>query len=211
MRLLRRARSSPRVWVIAGTLVPAAVCTALTWVFWPPLWPLVLYFYYSIPSNSFVYLPNEPAVLWAAGLYQPWVVTVVGGVATAIACVIDYTIVRRAFEFQRVAAVRQTAFYQKCVSFFNWHPWPTIAVVAVTPLPFLPIRVLAPSSGYPLWRYTSSTTVGRMVRFYILATVGAWIPIHPLILLLIGVAVLLVPAVAAVWSARRDAAHPEVD
>ena len=200
MALVHRAKRSPKVWVLVGTLVPALVCTLLAWVLYSPLWQLVLYFWYSIPSNSFVYLPNEPGVLFAAAIYSPWVVAVVGGVATMIACIIDYVVVKKVFELRPVAPVKQTAIYKKAVRYFYWRPWPTIAILAVTPFPFYPIRVLAPSSGYPLWRYTSATVIGRMCRYYLLAIGGSWMHVPPQYLILMVVGMLSAPLLAVVWA-----------
>ena len=196
----RRLRRSPRFWVLAGTLLPALVCTLLAWAYASSLWQLVLYFWYSIPSNSFVYLPNEPGVLFAAAVYSPWVVAVVGGVATMIACIIDYAVIKRVFEFQQVARVKQTGIYKKAIQCFYWRPWPTIAILAVTPLPFYPVRVLAPSSGYPLWRYTSSSVIGRMARYYLLAIGGSWMHVPPQFLILMVVGMLSTPILAVLWA-----------
>ena len=214
--LFRRAKRSPKVWVLVGTLVPALVCTLLAWVLYPPWWRLVLYFWYSIPSNSFVYLPNEPGVLFAAAVYSPWVVAVVGGVATMIACIIDYVVIKKVFELRPVAPVKQTTIYKKAVRYFYWRPWPTIAILAVTPLPFYPIRVLAPSSNYPLWKYTSASVIGRMGRYYLLAIGGSWMHVPPQYLILMVVGMLSTPLLAVVWArwklrARRreaEAASP---
>ena len=198
--LARRLRRSPRFWVLSGTLLPALVCTLLAWAYASSLWQLVLYFWYSIPSNSFVYLPNEPGVLFAAAVYSPWVVAVVGGVATMIACIIDYAVIKRVFEFQQVARVKQTGIYKKAIQCFYWRPWPTIAILAVTPLPFYPVRVLAPSSGYPLWRYTSSSVIGRMARYYLLAIGGSWMHVPPQFLILMVVGMLSTPILAVLWA-----------
>ncbi len=210
--LAQRLRRSPRFWVLVSTLLPALVCTLLAWAYASSLWQLVLYFWYSIPSNSFVYLPNEPGVLFAAAVYSPWVVAVVGGVATMIACIIDYAVIKRVFEFQQVARVKQTGIYKKAIQCFYWRPWPTIAVLAVTPLPFYPVRVLAPSSGYPLWRYTSASVIGRSCRYYLLAIGGSWMHVPPQFLILMVVCMLSTPLVAVVWARwklRPAGAHGE--
>lgn len=207
MALVHRAKRSPKVWVLVGTLVPALVFTLLAWVLYPPLWQLVLYFWYSIPSNSFVYLPNEPGVLFAAAVYSPWVVAVVGGVATMIACIIDYVVIKRVFELRPVAPVKQTAIYKKAVRYFYWRPWPTIAVLAVSPFPFYPVRVLAPSSNYPLWRYASASVIGRMCRYYLLAIGGSWIHVPPQYLILMVVGMLSTPLLAVVWARWKLRAH----
>ena len=205
--LLHRAKRSPKVWVLAGTLVPALAFTLLAWVFYPPLWQLVLYFWYSIPSNSFVYLPNEPGVLFAAAIYEPWVVAVVGGVATMIACIIDYVVIKRVFELRPVAPVKQTALYKRAVRYFYWRPWPTIAILAVSPFPFYPVRVLAPSSNYPLWKYTSASVIGRMGRYYLLAIGGSWMHVPHEYLILMVVGLLCTPLMAVLWARWKLRAH----
>jgi membrane protein YqaA with SNARE-associated domain len=160
---------------------------------------LVGYFWYSIPANSFVYLPHEPAVIYAGAIYIPWIVAVVGGLSTIIASIIDYFVVRKAFEFRRVAPVKQTSLYKMAVRYFYWRPWETIVVFAFTPLPFYPIRVLAPSSGYPLWKYVSANVTGRVPRYYLLALGGAWVSVPPKYLILIGLFIILAMPLSIFW------------
>ena len=180
-------------WVLVATLVPALVCTILTKILYPEWWQLVLYFWYSIPSNTFMHLPHEPAVIYAGTIYDPWLVAVVGGISTMVASIIDYFAVKKVFELQGVAAIKQAAFYRMTVRWFRWRPWETIVVFAIAPLPYDPIRILAPSTNYPLGKYVTANVTGRVPLYYLLAVGGAWIPIPPTYLIPIVMLITLTP------------------
>lgn len=207
--IIHRVWRSPTTWILIGTLIPAIVFTLLARFLYPDWWQLVGYFWYSIPGNGFTYLPHEPAVVYAGALYDAWIVAAVGGVATMIAGIVDYYIVKKVFEFRRVAPVKQTAFYKKAVRYFYWRPWITVAVFAISPLPFYVIRLLAPSSGYPLWRYVSAYTVGRLPRYYLLAMGGAWVPVPTKYILLMVVGIILGSVIAVFLAQRKARTHRE--
>ena len=59
---------SPTTLVLTITLVLAGACTLIARLFYPDWQQLVGYFWYSIPGNSFAYLPHEPAVLYAGAV-----------------------------------------------------------------------------------------------------------------------------------------------
>ena len=204
--LVHKAKGSPAFWVLGVTLVPALVCILLTRVWYPEWWRLVGYFWYSIPGNSFIYLPHEPAVVYAGAIYDAWMVAAVGGVATGVAAIVDYFVVRKVFEFRRVAPLRETYLYKTAVRYFYWQPWATIAVFAFSPLPYYPIRVLAPSSGYPLWKYVSACVTGRIPRYYLLALGGAWIPVSTGYLVLMALLIIAATVVSCAFGARRASA-----
>lgn len=203
--LIGLLRRKPVPFVLGATLVPASVCTLLAVLWFPQWWQLVGFFWYSIPGNSFIYLPHEPAVIYAGSVYQPWLVAIVGGVATMVAAIVDYFVVRKVFALRRVAPVKETPLYQTAVRYFSWAPWLTVAFFAISPLPFYVVRVLAPSAGYPLWRYVSATVVGRIPRYYLLALGGAWVPVPPRYLMLMMVGLIAATIILSVYGARHAA------
>ncbi|MFB3092331.1 MAG: hypothetical protein ACE1ZD_03935, partial [Dehalococcoidia bacterium] len=107
--------------------------------------------------------------------------------------IIDYFAVKKVFELPGVAAIKQTAFYRMTVRWFRWRPWETIVVFAIAPLPYDPIRVLAPSTNYPLVKYVTANVTGRVVLYYLLAVGGAWLPIPPTYLIPIVMFITLTP------------------
>ena len=136
-------------------------------------------------------------MIFAGAIYDAWVVAVVGGVSTVVASIVGYVVIRKVFEFRMVAPVRDTRLYKSAVRYFYWRPWPTIAAIAFSPLPFAPIRILAPSSHYPLWRYVSANLTGRMPRYYLLAMGAAWMPVPYKYLVLMVLGLLCGPLAAA--------------
>ncbi len=169
-----RRRVTPRqaVLYLAILAVPAALSTILVWRFLPDWWPLSVYFWYSIPGNSFMLLPHEPAVVAAGTLYHPGLVAIVGGLATIPASAFDYQLFRRAFQLDFMAQFKESRISVSAQRMFNVQPWWTTVFFAFSPIPFYPIRVIAPLAGYPPTRYVAAVFVGRVPRYYLLALLG---------------------------------------
>jgi hypothetical protein len=150
------SRTEHLVWVIVATLVTALTCTALAAILVSQWWGLALYFWYAIPSNTFIHLPHEPATI-----YAPWLVVAVGrSLTTLFASIIDCCAIKKVFELRRVASVKQTRIYRMAVRWFRWKPWANIVFFAFTQIPFDAVRVLAPSSNCPLRKYVSANVIG---------------------------------------------------
>ena len=171
-----RRRITPRqtLYCTAALLLPAVTCTLLAWSLFPQWWALSAFFWYSIPGNSFLLLPHEPAVVYAGTLYHPLLVAIVGAMATAPASAIDYQLFERAFRLGPLAQAKQSRISVLAQRAFNWQPWWTIVVFAFSPLPFYPVRIAAPMAGYPAARYVVAVLVGRLPRYYLLAWGGEW-------------------------------------
>ena len=188
---LWRCRAVTRVLLPALAL--ATVATLLAWLLFPAWLSLGAFFWYFIIG---IYLPQEPALIYAGTIYSPWIVTLVAGSATLVAATLDYVVFIRIFKFRGVTAIKRTTVYRTAVKFFDKRPWGTTAIFAFLPLPFYPIRFLAISSGYSANRYVSASVAGRLPRYYLLAMGGAWItlsiPQLILITLAMGVLTLLV-------------------
>ncbi len=170
----RRFVMRPAVLLITATLFSALLFTLLTWWLFPDWWQLSLYFWYSIPGNSFLWLPHEPAVIVAGAIYGPALAASIGGIATMLASVVDHTVFTRALRMERAAPIKQTRIIKFSVKLFNKQPWWTIVFFALTPIPFYPIRIIAPMSNYPMARYVAAVVVGRVPRYYLLALGGSW-------------------------------------
>ena len=171
-------REGPRVTprqvalYLAILAVPAAISTLLVWRYLPDWWPLSFYFWYSIPGNSFMLLPHEPAVVAAGTLYHPGLVAIVGGLATIPASAFDYQLFRRAFQLGFMTQAKESRISLTAQRMFNVQPWWTTVFFAFSPIPFYPIRLVAPLAGYPATRYVAAVFVGRVPRYYLLAWFG---------------------------------------
>lgn len=159
-------------WGLIAVLLPALICTLLVWAFLPGWWQLSAYFWYSIPGNSFILLPHEPAVIYAGTLYSPLLVAIVGGLATIPASAFDYRLFSMAFQLKPLAQIKETRLSKLTERAFAIQPWWTVVVFASSPIPFYPIRIVAPLYNYPATRYVSAIFVGRVPRYYLLAWGG---------------------------------------
>ncbi len=162
------------MFLVAAVVFPAVGCTLLTWRYLPEWWQLSAFFWYSIPGNSFVLLPHEPAVIYAGVIYHPALVAVVGGLATTVASILDHTLFTRMFHLKTVAPIKETRISRLAVRLFSRRPWWTIFIFAITPIPFYPIRVIAPMANYSMVGYVSAVVAGRIPRYYLLALGGVW-------------------------------------
>jgi membrane protein YqaA with SNARE-associated domain len=161
--------------LLAAVVFPAMVTTLLTWRYLPEWWQLSAFFWYSIPGNSFVLLPHEPAVIYAGAIYHPALVAVVGGLATTVASMMDHILFTRMFHLKVVAPIKETRVSRLAVRLFSRQPWWTIFIFAITPIPFYPIRVIAPMANYSMVGYVSAVVAGRIPRYYALALGGVWV------------------------------------
>jgi ribonucleoside-triphosphate reductase len=73
-----------------------------------------------------------------------------------------------------LAPLGQSRIMRVCVRLFRWRPWWTIVFFAFSPIPFYPIRLVAPLAGYPLTGYVSAVVVGRVPRYFLIALGGVW-------------------------------------
>jgi membrane protein YqaA with SNARE-associated domain len=183
----------PQKWRIFLRIMSVCVLLSLIVWFWVPSYQmLILYFLYTIPTNSFIPIPHEPVILYFSHFYGPLIIAIVGTCATMIAAFIDYQVVSAAFSHRRIAPVKNTRIYTKSVSYFYKFPFFTVLCFAFFPLPFYPIRVLAISSKYSIWRYFAAVVLGRFPRYYILALFGYYIKVPISILALVFIIFLFI-------------------
>jgi len=191
IKRLRRLRLT-RYWrIFFYCLIGFAVAGGLLVVLAPDRAGLFLLTIYSIPSNSILPVPHEPGVLYFAQYYHPVWIAVAATAGSAAACLADYALVEALLRHPRINGAREARLYKWAVKWLMRFPFGTI--VAFTLVPVLPLyvaRVLAPASGYPLWRYALANIVGRFPRFLGLAWLGhafhlpGWVLLAMFVLLL---------------------------
>jgi len=192
LRRLRRLRLNRHwrafFWCLCGC---AAVGAVIVWIA-PSLAGLFLLGIYSIPSNSIVPVPHEPGILYFAQFYHPFWIALVGSIGGALVCFADYAIVEAAMRHPRMAGAREARLFQWAVRWMTRWPFAIIWLFALIPvLPVYVVRVLAPASGYPIWRYVLAQTLGRFPRFFALAWLGATVKVPGWALLLLFVVLMV--------------------
>lgn len=163
----------PPHWQRFGTgLALMAAGGALLLLAAPDLSGLFLFAVYSAPSNSVIPIPHEPGLLLVAQYYHPTLVAAAGTVGTVVVSFADYDVVERVFRHPRMKGAKESRIYRWSERWLMRYPFWTIVLFAVTPLPVYAVRVLAPASGYPVWRYAAAMAVGRYPRYLGVAWIG---------------------------------------
>ena len=168
---------------------------------------LSLLFFYSIPANSFVPFPHEPALVYLGRSYHPVAVAVAAVAGTLIACFVDYRAINFAFENARIKRTRESDVYKGAVHYFMKAPFFAIWFAALVPfIPFYIFRILSPASGYPFQRYLVAVFLGRFPRYLLFAVIGNLLNLTNLMLAggaVFFICVLLGSRVKAAFAARH--------
>ena len=144
---------------------------------------LSLLFFYSIPSNSFVPFPHEPALVYFGRSYHPAAAALAAVAGTVIACFVDYRAVNFAFQNARIRRTRDSDVYKGAVYYFRKAPFIAIWFAAMVPfVPFYIFRILSPASGYPLHRYVAAVFLGRFPRYLLFVMIGNLLNLTNLVL-----------------------------
>jgi membrane protein YqaA with SNARE-associated domain len=207
MRRLRRVPLSRywRMFVVAlGVL--AALGAALVLLV-PDMAGLFLLAVYCIPTNSVIPIPHEPGLLYFARYYDPLWIALAATAGSVVVSFSDYALVEWGMRHPRTQGARETRVFRWAVRWMARAPFWIVVIFSLVPfLPLSPIRILAPASGYPVWRYIGAQIVGRTPRFFALAWLGATVQLPTwAILSLFGIMVL------SLAYGSRSAARPEAE
>jgi membrane protein YqaA with SNARE-associated domain len=143
------------------------------WLVAPKYTEFIPYTLYIVASTTFLAIPHEPLVLLYGKHYGPYLPVLFGILPTIIGCYIDYLILTPLFKLKHAERLKQTNFYIFSLKYFSKLPFITVSLVALSPVPFHPVRILSIASDYPVYRYTSAVVVGRIPRFLLLAVGGS--------------------------------------
>lgn len=158
---------------------------------------IALYFAFMVAANSALSLPLAPATLLAVKSSPAPLVALCAAAAAAIAAVLDYHFVRRAFRLRALAALREGRMFAKAERWVSVAPFLTTLAFAALPLPYVFARVLVPLSGYPLRRYAAGYALGRGLRLLVIGTFGTFVDIPNEILFALLVAGIAISATTA--------------
>jgi uncharacterized membrane protein YdjX (TVP38/TMEM64 family) len=155
------------------------------WLAAPKYTEFIPYTLYIVASTTFLAIPHEPLVLLYGNHYGPYLPVLFGILPTIIGCYVDYLILTPLFKLKHAEKLKQTKFYVFSLKYFSKLPFITISLVALSPVPFYPVRFLSVASSYPVYRYASAVVLGRIPRFFILAVGGGMFDIPLVYIILI--------------------------
>jgi len=135
---------------------------------------LVLFGLYTVLSSVIITpFPQEPAILYYAKFYSPWVVTTIVTFGSCFSGLLDYWLLPPLLSHCAISEkFENSRFFQKALAFFRISPFWLLVFVNYSPIPLTPFRLLSIVEGYPLWKYEATLLVGRAPRYYMLAFLG---------------------------------------
>ena len=121
---------------------------------------------------TFCPLPILWTFLWISREHNPFLVALIGSVATCIANLHDYYILNSLLRWERLARAKDSRWYKHGSKWFKKYPFWTLTVANILPLPIDFVRLLAISVHYSRLPFTCANFLGRYPRYLILAGIG---------------------------------------
>lgn len=179
--------------IAAAQLVPQVADLAI-------LFALTLFL--NGPYGAFLPALQEPVLMVFARLHHPALVSLVTVLSVTAVEIVNYRLFGAALHARFATPVRESRLMARVVPWFRRAAFLTTAVVALSPLPFWAVRIVAAVDRYPTWRFVLANAVGRFPRYWAYAALGLVIPIGSRELLLGALAVSLTLAVV-LWRRRK--------
>ncbi len=156
------------------TLVTSFAILALLFGFLFPVYRgLVHLCWLTILCSTFIPIaPHEPVILAYGALYPAWPVAICAGIAISATEFVNYHALTPILNLEKIKAFREKRSYQRAEHHFSRLPFLSLLFACFTPLPFIPFRVLAVTTGYSTRKFVLSVFMGRTPRFYLLALIG---------------------------------------
>jgi len=179
---------------------------------WPDVAELVGFFFVSAlvngPLAPLLPATYEPILMVEGRIHSPLVVALVGVAAILWVEFLNYHLYRLAVLHPKLDRARSSPLARRTVALFEKSPFFAIWLCAWSPLPYWAVRILAPLTGYPMWRYLLATLLGRGPRLWFFAAIG---PVVPVSTQLLATAVVVMLAVAVGITIRRLMSRRRID
>lgn len=122
------------------------------------------------PASPLLPAAFEPVLMGYGRLYPPLIVALVGTLASLIAEAGNYAGYGWLLHTSRLRRVREVS--GNVTRMFGRRPFLACLLVASTPVPDWSVRILGALTRYPARRYLAAFALGRLPKFWLLATVG---------------------------------------
>jgi uncharacterized membrane protein YdjX (TVP38/TMEM64 family) len=172
---------------------------------WTELIPLVLTAAWCHgPASPLLPAAFEPVLMAYGRTHPPLLIALVAVVTTVIMESGNYLGYGYLLRSRRLTRVRASS--ARLTALFARRPFLVCLVVAATPLPDWGVRILGAFARYPARRYLLAFALGRVPKFWLLATLGQALQLSGSVLLAIAVGSLVL-SYTVMWARRRHHTH----
>lgn len=160
-----------------------------------PLKNLLSFVLFVSFACQFCPLPIIPLFLAISRDHNPFLIALLGSLATCIANLHDYYILNSLLRWERIGKAKDSAWYRRGVRWFEKYPFWAHAAANFLPLPIDVVRLLAIATGYSRMRFILSTFIGRYPRYLILSLLGYTLQLsNKMILVILAVTIAVAAA-----------------
>jgi len=134
---------------------------------------LIAFFLYTATLNSgLIPFPTMTATIYLGKNHSPLLVAAVGTAGSAIASIIIYYLLAKLSEKKYMNRIENTVLIRSWKTLARKFPFLSLVVFNAIPLPVDLSRFLAIFNRYSIARYVLAISVGRFVRYFLLAALG---------------------------------------
>ncbi|MGI9596128.1 MAG: hypothetical protein ACR2QK_08210 [Acidimicrobiales bacterium] len=173
---MSRTFRASELWLIAGLIVaPAAAIWIVGFVVGSSLLQFVGF---MTAATTFLPLPADAYVLNTAATHGPLTVAIIGGAVNAVVVLVEREWILRMAQHPIFDRFSEFIGTNRWVDMAERHLFVGLVVGGLSFLPFEPFRLVAVLRGYEPGRYALATFIGRGIRYYWLARVGALFAVY---------------------------------
>jgi membrane protein YqaA with SNARE-associated domain len=123
-------------------------------------------------------LATNPIVIAAGKKHAPWLIAVVGGAFSGLGSMVQLWWLQWILSARPAWARRWQPSEEKLKSAIERHrntSFLALVVMRATPVPDLPLKLVAAWTGYPIGLYGLAVWLGALPYYYLLARIGKWV------------------------------------
>ena len=183
------------------TLIYTAICSsallAILAVLLPGYRLLMAFFLYTATLNSgLIPFPTMTFAIFLGKSHSPFLVAAVGTAGSAVASIIVYYLMVKLSHKKPMRRIENSRLIQSWKALARRSPFLSLVVFNTIPLPADPSRFFAIFNRYSMVKYVTAISLGRFVRYSLLAMVGEKFSIPNSVLIVLTVALIVLPLLA---------------
>ncbi len=134
---------------------------------------MIAFFIYTATLNSgLIPFPTMTFAIFLGKSHSPFLVAAVGMLGSAVSSIVMYYLVTKLSKKERVRRIENSRHIKSWKALTHRSPFLSLLVFNTIPLPVEPSRFLAIFNRYSVRKYVMAISLGRFVRYFLLAVLG---------------------------------------
>lgn len=164
---------------------------------------MIAFFAYTATLNSgIIPFPTMTFAIFLGKTHSPFLVAVVGMLGSVISSVIVYYLGIKLSGNKRIRQIENSGFIKNWKTLACRFPFLSLIVFNTVPLPVEPSRFFAILNRYSVKRYVTAISLGRFVRYFLLAVLGEAFRIPNSVLIALTVMLIVSPFLVRKYKKR---------